>query len=86
MSQENLSVDFSSFVISLATQAMMLLGEIENPETKERAVNTEAARQTIDILGMLEDKTRNNLSADEQKLLGDVLASLRMAFVSKVKK
>lgn len=77
-------LDFSSFVVSLATQGFVMLGEMPNPETGLLAVNLEAARQTVDILGILEQKTKGNLSAEEQRLLSEILASLRLAFVNKV--
>ncbi len=77
--------DFSSFVVGLATQALMMLGEMPNPETNRPMLNVEGARQTIDLLALLEEKTRGNLSAEEDQLLGEILASLRMAFVAKVK-
>jgi hypothetical protein len=79
-------VDFTWFVVSLATQAMVLLGEVPDPQTNQRALNLDAARQTIDILGILADKTKGNLSAEEDRLLQDVLANLRMSFVTKVRK
>lgn len=79
-------MDFSSFVISLATQAVVLMGEIPHPETGERIENFEAARQTVDILGMLEAKTKGNLTAEETHLIEEALTSLRMAYVAKVKK
>ncbi len=78
-------VDFSSFVVSLATQALVMLGEIPNPETNTRIFNREAAQHTIDIISMLEKKSEGNLSADELNLMNEVLTSLRLAFVKKVK-
>lgn len=77
-------LDFASFVVSLATQGFVMLGEMPNPETGLLATNLEAARQTVDILGIIEQKTKGNLSAEEQRLLSEVLASLRLAFVNKV--
>lgn len=74
-------IDFSSFVIGLANQTLMMLGEIPMPDTGMVAVNREAAKQSIDILGMLEAKTKGNLSGQEANLLAEVLASLRLAFV-----
>jgi hypothetical protein len=75
------AVDFPSFVISLATQALVMLGEIPHPETNLVAKNIPAARQTIDILAMMEEKTKGNLSEDEKQLLEEVLSSLRLTFV-----
>jgi hypothetical protein len=75
------SVTFSNFVISLASTAMVHLGAAPDPDTGARTADLPMARHTIDALGMLEEKTRNNLDADEQKLLASVLAELRTKFV-----
>ncbi len=77
-------VDFASFVISLGTQTLVMLGEIPNPETNLVSVNIEAARQTIEILAMIEEKTEGNLTQEESRLIGEVLAGLRLAFARKV--
>ncbi len=82
--QQPEKIDFISFIVSLGTQALVMLGEMPNPETRLQAVNIDAAKQTIDILGMLEEKTKGNLSAEEAKLLSEILTTLRMAFVNKV--
>lgn len=76
-------LDFSTFVMSLSSSAMMHLGEIPEPEGGEKAENMPMARQTIDLLGMLEEKTAGNLTADESRLLKDVLFELRMKYVQK---
>lgn len=78
-------VEFSSFLMSLATQALVMLGEIPNPETRLTSMNLGAARQTIDILAMLEQKTQGNLTREEKQMLDELLSSLRMAFVEKVR-
>ncbi len=78
------SVNFASFVVSLATQALMMLGEVPNPETRLTTVNLDVARETIEILGMLEEKTKGNLAEDEQRLFEEVLATVRMVYVKKV--
>jgi hypothetical protein len=78
------AVDFPSFVISLATQALVMLGEVPHPETNLVAKNIPAARQTIDILAMIEEKTKGNLSDDEKQLLEEVLSSLRLTFVRQI--
>ena len=80
-----MKLDFTSFIMSLAHQAVVLLGEAPNPETNLVATNIEAARQTIDILGILEDKTKGNLNDAEKNLLDEVLTGLRMAYVKKTK-
>ena len=75
------AIDFSTFLLSLSTSAMVHLGEAPTPDG-EVGNNLQMARQVIDILALLEDKTQGNLSAEEQKLLGDLLYDLRMRFVS----
>jgi hypothetical protein len=80
---EDLAASFSGFVISLTTTAAVHFGDFPDPVTGEkRAPNIEAARQMIDVLAMLEQKTRGNLTAQERSLLEQVLYDLRMRFVS----
>ena len=77
-------VDFSALVMSLATQVVMLLGEGADPTqpgNENHSKNLPAAQQTIDLLGMLAEKTKGNLTSDEEKLLTEVLSQLRLAFV-----
>ena len=82
--QEHGEMNFSSFIMSLATQALMQLGEIKPPPGVELEVDKNAARQTIDILGMLEQKTRNNLDKDEAHLFEQILHNLRLSYVKAV--
>ena len=74
-------VTFSTFVLGLSTQALLHLGEIPNPVTRTLETDLDAARQVIDILGVLADKTRNNLEPGEQSLLESALYDLRMRYV-----
>lgn len=74
-------VSFSSFVMSLATQALMQLGVVAPPEGYELPQDIHGAKQSIDILQMLQDKTKGNLDAQEAALLEDVLHNVRLAFV-----
>jgi hypothetical protein len=74
-------VNFSTFVLGLSTQALLHLGEIPNPATRTIETDLDAARQVIDILGMLAEKTRNNLEPGEQSLLESALYDLRMRYV-----
>ena len=74
-------VTFSTFVLGLSTQALLHLGEIPNPVTRAVETDLDAARQLIDILGMLKEKTRNNLEPGEQSLLESALYDLRMRYV-----
>ena len=79
-------INFSAFVISLSTQALMHLGEIANPMSGKVEIDVPVAKQMIDILAMLKDKTRNNLNASEDRLMDDILYDLRMKYVEAVKK
>ncbi|MFQ5928215.1 MAG: DUF1844 domain-containing protein [Acidobacteriota bacterium] len=78
-------MDFSSFLLSLATTGMVHLGEIPEPTTGQRSENVDAARQMIDILSILKEKTKGNLSAEEAHLLDSLLYELRMKFLTKSK-
>lgn len=84
--QEGEGVDFSSLIMSLATQALVMLGEIPSPDGTRGPRNLDGAHQTIDIIGLLKEKTNGNLTSDETRLIDEVLAQLRMAFVHSVGK
>ena len=73
---------FVSFVMSIASNAASSMGMMEHPVTHSREINLEIAKHWIDVLGMLETKTRNNLLAQEEKILEGLLADLRMQYVS----
>lgn len=73
---------FILFVSGLATQVLISLGQIENPISKKKEKNLEQARYTIDTLKMMEEKTRGNLTPEEQKYLEGVLYDLRMSYIS----
>jgi hypothetical protein len=75
---------FLGLVVSLQASAWMLLGKVVNPMTGKIDRNLDQAKETIDLLGMLEEKTRGNLQADEQRLLGQVLYQLRMNYVEEI--
>jgi hypothetical protein len=77
----DLEINFSTFVISLSTQALAHLGEIPDPIHNTVAKDLAAAREMIDILGMLREKTKGNLDRSEQALLDNILYDLRMRFV-----
>jgi hypothetical protein len=72
---------FRLFVMQQQQLVMMLLGKLVNPQTNEITRDLDSARVSIDLLGMLEAKTKGNLSSDEQRLLGQVLTTLRLNFV-----
>jgi hypothetical protein len=74
-------VTFSAFVYSLSTSALVHLGEIPEPITERMDKNLSLAKQTIDILGILQEKTKGNLTQDEENLLNSFLYDLRMRYV-----
>lgn len=78
-------VDFQTFLLSLASSAMMHLGRVPDPSGVELETNLAMARQTIDILMMLRDKTQGNLDASEALILDRVLHDLRLAWVEESK-
>jgi len=74
-------VTFSTFVLGLSTQALVHLGEIADPATSQTSTDLVAAKHVIDILGMLEAKTRGNLDEAEHGLVESMLYDLRMRYV-----
>ncbi len=79
------TIDFATFVLSLATSAQINLGSVPHPETNQTGRNLPAAKQMIDIIGMLQEKTKGNLSKDETTLLERVLFNLRMHYLRAAK-
>ena len=73
--------DFASLVSSVATQALMALGGMEDRRTKKRVVDLDLAKHHVDTLAMLEAKTRGNLTDDEKKMLDQALYETRMQYV-----
>ena len=74
-------VDFASFVMMLTNNVMVFLGQVPNPMTQQPQVDLEQAQHTIDILMMLREKTRGNLTDEEENFLQELLPQLQMAFV-----
>ena len=74
---------FSAFVLGLASSALIHLGVHQHPETGQVTVDLSLARQSIDVLALLREKTRGNLSAEEEQLFSSVLSDLRLRFVEK---
>ena len=74
-------LDFGTFVMSLASSVLVHLGEIEHPEAQAKQQNLPLAKQTVDILGMLREKTRGTLTQEEAQLLDNLLYDLRMKYV-----
>ncbi len=75
-------VTFSSFVISLGSSSLMLMGEQLDPQQAPIPVNLPQAKEIIDLLSVLEDKTKGNLTPEEQTVLRDMLYALRMKYVT----
>jgi hypothetical protein len=80
-----MAMDFTTFVFSLGSSAFIHLGDAPHPESGETRTDLLLARQTIDILGILQEKTRGNLTAEEEKFLEALLADLRLRFLGKQK-
>ncbi len=76
-------VSMATFIFSLSSSALVHLGEIPEPETNRTQVDLPIAKQIIDTLGMLQDKTKGNLDQDEERLLKSVLYDLRMRYIQK---
>ncbi|MBL8924053.1 MAG: DUF1844 domain-containing protein [Myxococcaceae bacterium] len=76
-------VSFSTFVLGLASSALIHLGEAPNPETGAATVNLVLARQSLDLLDLLKQKTRGNLTVEEEQLFTSLLTDLRLRFVHK---
>ena len=78
-------ITFASFLISLSSSAFIHLGDIPDPVTGEVKKDLALAKQTIDLLGLLREKTRNNLQEDEDKLFDHLLYDLRMRYVKETR-
>ncbi|HEV3485123.1 MAG TPA: DUF1844 domain-containing protein [Vicinamibacterales bacterium] len=79
---EEPNITFASFIVSLATTAAIHFGDIEDPNTRTRGEpNLAAAKQMIDLIAILQEKTAGNLSEPEAKLVEDLLYELRLRYV-----
>ena len=74
---------FDVFLSGLGMDALIGLGDLPHPATKKRSVNLVHAKYLIDLLGLIEDRTKGNLKPDESQLLGDLLYQLRMRYLNK---
>lgn len=74
-------INFSSFLLSLSSSSLFHLGEIADPQSGEKKKDLALAKQSIDIIDLLKDKTKGNLTQEEEKLLDHLLYDLRMRFV-----
>jgi len=79
-------INFPSFILSLSSSALLHFGEIPDPVTGTKERNLPMAKQTIDILGILKEKTQGNLTNDEEQLIDNLLHDLRIKYVEESKK
>jgi hypothetical protein len=77
-------INFASFVLSLSTSVLYHFGEIPDPVTNKKQRNLMLAKQTIDILGILKEKTAGNLTREEESLLTNLLYDMRMRYVKEI--
>jgi hypothetical protein len=75
-------IEFNTFVLGLASAALINLGDAPHPETGQPQLDLELARQSLDLLTLIREKTRGNLTADEEKFFENVLADLRLRYVA----
>jgi hypothetical protein len=85
-SEERNKFLFSFLVMSYQTSSLMQMGHLKDPNTQKVEKNLENAKLSIDILGMLQQKTKNNLTKDESELLENVLRELRLAYIKESSK
>ena len=74
-------ITFPSLLFSLSTSALIQLGEIQDPVSNQPMKNLPVAKQTIDLIGMLKEKTKGNLTSDEEKFMENMLYDLKMRYV-----
>jgi len=79
-------IDFTAFLLGLASTALIHLGVEPNPETGAAQVNLTLARETLDLLALLREKTRGNLTGEEERLFASLVAELQLRFVEASKK
>ena len=78
-------INFATFIFSLNHSVLVHLGIMDDPSTGKKVRNLPIAKQTIDILGMLKEKTKGNLEEDEEKMLKNILYDLRMIYIKEKK-
>jgi hypothetical protein len=76
---------FSTFILSLSTSALVHLGELPDPITNKKEVKLQLAKQTISVIEMLKEKTKGNLTPDEESLLDNVLCDVRLKYLAQAK-
>jgi hypothetical protein len=87
MADRKPGIDFSTFILSLGSSALIHLGEAPDPVSGQTApANLPLAQQSIDLLALLQEKTKGNLVGDESRLLDTLLYDLRMRYIEAVSK
>jgi hypothetical protein len=76
-------IDFYTFCLSLGSSAFVHLGDVPHPESGEAALNLVLAQQTIDILAMLQEKTKGNLTEEEARFLDNLIVDLKLRYVAR---
>jgi len=79
------AIDFTTLIISLSHSARLHLGDAPDPISGERVVDLPLARQSVDLIALLQEKTRGNLTGEEERVLSQALFDLRMRYVEVVK-
>ncbi len=82
----SVGADFQTFILSIGSSALYHMGDAALPDGTKGQINLPMAQLNIEVLGMLEDKTRGNLTPDEEKLLSNLLCDLRVRYVDTLKK
>jgi hypothetical protein len=82
---KGLQADFNTLISSMAMEALIFMGELPNPLTKKKEANLDQAKYVIDMLAVMKDKTKGNLTAEEANGIDNILYELRTKFVSKAK-
>ena len=77
-------ITFANLLFSLSTSALIQLGEIQDPVSKQSEKNLPLAKQTIDLIGMLREKTKGNLTSDEEKFMDNILYDLKIRYVKAI--
>lgn len=80
---QNIEANFSTLILSIGSQAAVFLGLAPNPATGKTESDKKMAKFNIDLLVMLQEKTKNNLSADEQNFLNKLISDLQIHYVQK---
>lgn len=82
MPDKNIEANFLQFISGFAVQTLVHLGKMSNPVTGKNGVDLPNAKYSIDILGILKEKTKGNLTAEEEEYLSNILRDLRIEYVS----